>query len=502
MERGFIRQNMRHIWKKITKLVFFLAALAGVGSFLLMCIDCRTELPDSLSLAADQRRVNTIIALEKFYNEDFDGAFSAGKRGDLNDKELQYCLGWLYFDGKGIKEDKVEGFRLWLKSAHQGYAKAQNDVAIVYERGELGEKNIDKAIQWYSRAAAQGMSAATLHIGYIYENGIGGAFNGHKAIEWYTKAYEQGNGHAAWHLATIYERGFIVEKNTELADTWYRKASNMGDSVSTCHIATKYYLRSTNTFERAKGEKLLAQCATNGSTLARHLIVDSNEFGRSTEKEPDVLKAHEWCRKFAIEGDQAFQVRLADMYLSGSIPGRTASDAAKWYALATHGRNIYPEAFYKLGVLYSTGNGVLKNDGVAFDLFRKAVEEDDGNDDAQLALGNAYRNGVGTRKNILAAIKCYEIAAEYDNEMAILHLAEIYENGESVKRDLVKALQYYTKLLNVTAEEHEMIAQDGIVRCRQAIENARKKIKIGVVLSLVLLLFAGVFLTRRQRCLV
>ena len=97
---------------------------------------------------------------------------------------------------------------------------------------------------------------------------------------------------------------------------------------------------------------------------------------------------------------------------------------------------------------------------------------------------------------------CPKYAREYDNEMAILHLAEIYENGESVKRDLVKALQYYTKLLNVTAEEHEMIAQDGIVRCRQAIENARKKIKIGVVLSLVLLLFAGVFLTRRQRCLV
>ncbi len=262
----------------------------------------------------------------------------------------------------------------------------------------------------------------------------------------------------------------------------------------------RYYLRSTNTFEQAKGEKLLAQCATNGSTLARHLIVDANEFALSSEKEPDVLKAHEWCRKFAIEGNQAFQVRLADMYLSGSIPGRTASDAAKWYAIATRGRYVYPEAFYKLGVLYSIGNGVLKNDMVAFDLFRKAVEEDDGNDDAQLALGNAYQNGVGTRKDIFAAIKCYEIAAEYNNEMAILHLAEIYENGESVKRDLVKALQYYTKLLDVTDEEHELIAQEGIFRCRQAIENAKKRMKLGVILSLVLLSFAVVFLTRRQRC--
>jgi TPR repeat protein len=38
--------------------------------------------------------------------------------------------------GIGVGEDKKEGVRLYQLAADQGYAKAQNNLGIMYENGE------------------------------------------------------------------------------------------------------------------------------------------------------------------------------------------------------------------------------------------------------------------------------------------------------------------------------------------------------------------------------
>jgi hypothetical protein len=54
-------------------------------------------------------------------------------------------------------------------------------------------------------------------------------------------------------------------------------------------------------------------------------------------------------------------------------------------------------AQFSLGLLYATGDGVLKNEAEAAKWFRKAVEQ--GLADAQCNLGVCYANGNGVVKN-------------------------------------------------------------------------------------------------------
>ena len=42
-----------------------------------------------------------------------------------------------------------------------------------YENGEMVEKDIKKAVEWYKKAAEQGNGYAQLHLAVCYKNGEG-----------------------------------------------------------------------------------------------------------------------------------------------------------------------------------------------------------------------------------------------------------------------------------------------------------------------------------------
>lgn len=45
-------------------------------------------------------------------------------------------------------------------AAKQGFAIAQHNLAVCYEKGQGVEKDINKAIEWYKKAAQQGFESA------------------------------------------------------------------------------------------------------------------------------------------------------------------------------------------------------------------------------------------------------------------------------------------------------------------------------------------------------
>ena len=51
----------------------------------------------------------------------------------------------------------------------------------------------------------------------------------------------------------------------------------------------------------------------------------------------------------------------------------------------------------------------------------------------QSFIGLMYANGIGVEKNMLKAIKHYEMSAELNNSEAINNLGKIYENGNVVE---------------------------------------------------------------------
>jgi TPR repeat protein len=83
-------------------------------------------------------------------------------------------------------------------------------------------------------------------------------------------------------------------------------------------------------------------------------------------------------------------------------------------------------AQYNLGVMYATGDGVLKDSAEAVKWFRKSAEQ--GIAEAQLNLGVMYDNGEGVLKDSVQAHAWWNNASANGNEQAKENLSIIEKN--------------------------------------------------------------------------
>ncbi len=89
-------------------------------------------------------------------------------------------------------------------------------------------KNYSKASEWYFKSAQQGDALAQCNLAFMYFNGYGVAKDYQKAMQWYTKAAEQGSAEAQNDLGIMYEYGYGVAKDRQKAVEWYSKAVEQG----------------------------------------------------------------------------------------------------------------------------------------------------------------------------------------------------------------------------------------------------------------------------------
>ena len=126
------------------------------------------------------------------------------------------------------KGDYRTSAKLILPLAKKGFANAQYNLGVMYEKGKGVEKNLSKAKKWFQFAAEQGLAKAQYSLGLIYGKGKGVDKNYNKAIKWMTLAADQGNGKAQTNLGWMYETGKGVPRDTQKALSLYQLASDQG----------------------------------------------------------------------------------------------------------------------------------------------------------------------------------------------------------------------------------------------------------------------------------
>ena len=129
-----------------------------------------------------------------------------------------------------------------------------------------------------------------------------------------------------------------------------------------------------------------------------------------------------------------------------------------------------PEAIYRLGLMHENGEGVEKNDSVAFKYFKTAAEKD--HEDAWINLGIDYLLGRGTATDYKQANYWLGKAAQAGKPAAQAILGDIYCNGWGVAPDYNTAASWYEKAIQGgSAEAKEKLAN---LRSR---EKAREKVR-------------------------
>ena len=137
-------KNMKHIW--------------WVGVLLLALMGCGTT--------------------STYFRDHYQGAMNGNP-------EDEYAIATCYDNGDGGvpggKADKAKAAEWYLKAARKGHAKAQNNLGLLYEKGEGVPRDIDQALDWLESSALQGYKYGQYNAGramYDFLDSLGGIDEG------------------------------------------------------------------------------------------------------------------------------------------------------------------------------------------------------------------------------------------------------------------------------------------------------------------------------------
>lgn len=290
-----------------------------------------------------------------------------------NDTYSALMLSVLYEMGRGIPYDLKSSVAYYETARRQpGFLRAEYKVGRRFATGFGFSRDMKNAMRWYSRAAAGGLSVAQVEIGDLFYIGECVPQDFGKAFQWYQKAALKGNSYAQNMLGLILLEGDCLPQYTRTTvpevslhgKIAQLKCPQCKETVCVCEPA---YSERQGTgcalcLIRGGAQQLEAQCKCAPKAAC-------NCGARYAYRAP-VWAMDQACGSKHLCGTQAGRCTV-------SISRQNAQKAANWIRRAA--MQGAPQAQFQLGVLYSAGIGVPKNEAMAYAWLSTALEgmEDD-----------------------------------------------------------------------------------------------------------------------------
>lgn len=236
-----------------------------------------------------------------------------------------------------------------------------------YEAGDY-----TTALNEWHPLAEQGNARAQANIAAMYDTGTGVKQNKAEAERWYLLAAKQGNANAQYWLGEMYDQDPIVpvvpdeKRDNLIAERWYRLAAEQGHSNAQWRLGAMYYFGCDNGSEFVLGrdvteaERWFRLAAKQGNAAGQHML-GQMYWDTNSDLDMDAAESLRWCRLAAKQGYAPAQIRLGRMY-SAEIPyfvQRDTVEAVRWFRLAAEQGDASGQ--WALGQLYATGDGVPKD---------------------------------------------------------------------------------------------------------------------------------------------
>ena len=385
-------------------------------------------------------------------------------------------LGACYEFGFGVKKDVQKATEFYEESAQKGSSIGQYSYGECFEKG--GEycvsKDMDKALYWYEKSARNGQPEAMTKLGGFYHEGIHVHKNREKGIRYYIDAEKLGSEEAKTVLANLvegyvvksregdlksthslgvfYGKGISLTKNVEKAKEYLTTAANGGFAAS--QVALGHLIEKENPVEAVKWYKLAAEQRLKSAFLKLSRCYKygigvecddykAEKYKKESELREDVIRSNKVSidNKLKEDIEECHQCILRKEDPIVYIQQVAKDRIADWLAAASQGVN---EAEWLMGICYTHGYGVNKDQVRAFNNFKSAAEK--GHLDARLRLGVCYYNGHGVSIDLPRAAKCFKLFAKKGDAFAQIYLGLCYGSDDAgVRQNYTKAI-YWTRL--------------------------------------------------------
>lgn len=334
----------------------------------------------------------------------------------------------------------------------------------LYYIGKSVEQDYKKAREYFKKSAKNGNEYAQSYLGLFYEKGYGGEKDINKALYWYKKSALKGNAFAQYSLGYIFFTGIEVERNLEFSFKWYKEAAENG--FPPAQYAISYLYKNGQGCEKSifKAYYWLETSAENDFEDAYYIIGQSYLEGMYVDK--DYKKAFFYLSKGAEINDLNCLEGLGDMYLEGLEVDKDNEKALYYYLKSAEEGNA--KAYYKIGKLYEEE----KNYEMALVNYLKGHNNEDLR--ATQRLGIMYYNGEGVKRDDEKAIdymkkaivdkdphSLYLIGVMYlykDRERGLYYLKKAYKRGSQYAAEIL-ASECFVDILNKNKVDEEELLE-------------------------------------------
>ncbi|WP_158650337.1 tetratricopeptide repeat protein [Helicobacter felis] len=281
----------------------------------------------------------------------------------------------------------------YLKKASKLYF----DIAIEAQK----QGDYDTAVECYKQSGNTGFPVAYFILGYIYESGKGVEQDITKAMEYYQEAGEGGYAEAYTALGILYSKS------------------------AACGLKEDY----------SKAKEYLQKAVDMGDVDAQEMLDLLKQQDKEQSEEATLCQIAKRARE---NGDYAKALE----YLHEAIQQEDAQSA---------------EAYYTLGQMYYSGQGVPKDEIK----FRQCLEKSAAMGYARAfdGLGLIYELGKGVVQDYSKARACYLRASSMGCAWGYYHLGNLYELGRGVPKNPAQAVAHYQKAIEIGDEEVSQLAQ-------------------------------------------
>ena len=416
---------------------------------------------------------------------------NTGYVDDPTDPREMYEIAKEYFSGMNLAFDREKAVELFTKSAQEEYPQAEYMLACLYLEGNSVDKDLQKAKLYYMKAADHGITEAAIKLSEtLYKkNGLDVARS--DAID-FLKMAARSDPRSMTYLAKLYLYGDGVEQNYKKAEALLQKASSYKEPESLLILSELYFTGAPGILQdNYKGLNYLKIAANDPDNSDKSKVnmalgkvyLYGRGYPVDEEKASSQLKVGEiykdglagtkneseaisWYEKALANGSEQARYHLVYLYAeTGNNPDKFSELIAQIEEKAKGGDlNEATKLFY----LYA-GSSKLHNSEKAREYLQQIV--DSGNLELLENIGeNLLKGGNNIQQNTGYALTILNYVAVQGEHSARIKLGDIYKNGEFTDKDLMKSYAWYS--LAMTKDSKSEV--DGKIK---ALRFNRKELK-------------------------
>jgi TPR repeat protein len=377
----------------------------------------------------------------------------------IGSSEGLYRLGQLYFEGKGVDQDRTHAVSLWYDAADEGSLSAFLALGDVFARNL--DRPIDQdALRLIHENAVKRGSAVARSIAALQDNDR--VLGLEPARSLYQRAADGGSMAGVARLAAWLERF----GQTDAALDWYLPAATSGDIAAMRRLFLAFGDPEASRFNPAIMRQWLEQASTLGAPWAmvesaiaaagghpfeiegpaedwlerafrsdpRQAVAIAEAYREGRFGFPDNETAAIWLSRGADAGEWDAMRALAKAYAEGQGLGKSRIEAMRWYQAAAEAGDL--AAMGELAGL-QLASGDPGQARLAVDWLERAAHQ--GDVPAMRSLARTLMSGLATEADPAGAAKWYHAAAQAGDGEAHYQLGMMYLNGVGLKQDLTLA---------------------------------------------------------------